>query len=62
MGSIVLPALCHLALVATGVGFTLGWPGAFDALAAATLVILFIGVFSEWELMLWMVLTRARTR
>jgi len=62
MSSIVLPALCHALLVATGIGFLRDWPWAFVALALATLAILMIGVFGAWEIMLWMVLTRARQK
>jgi hypothetical protein len=60
--SIVLPALCHALLIVTAVGFVVGWAAAFDALAVVTIAILVIGVLASWELMLWMVLTRAKTR
>jgi hypothetical protein len=60
ISAIVVPALCHALLLATGVGFVVGWEAAFDALAIVTIVILMVGVFGAWELILWMVLTRAR--
>jgi len=59
MSGIVVPALCHALLLATGVGFVVGRPAAFDGLAIVTIAILMTGVFGSWELILWMVVTRA---
>jgi nitrate reductase NapE component len=62
MSLIVLPALCHALLVATGVEFIAGWAPAFACLAVATIAILLIGAVGAWELILWMVLTRASVK
>jgi hypothetical protein len=53
---IVMPLLCHLLLVATGVAFVLREPVALTALAIATVSLLFIGIYGAWELMVWMAL------
>ena len=60
--SIVVPLLCHVALIATGVGFVLRYAAALIALAAVTVVLLFIGIHGAWELFLWMALAVSERR
>jgi hypothetical protein len=60
MMGIVLPLICYLLLGATGVAFLLGYSAAFGALAIVTVVILLIGIFGAWELMVWLALSRMR--
>jgi hypothetical protein len=59
---IALPALCHTLLFATGVGFVKGYAAAFNGLAIITTVMLLTGVFSAWELMVWMAVARVRAK
>ncbi len=58
---IAIPLLCYLLLGATGAAFLEGYAAAFSVLAIATIAILLNGVFSAWELVLWMAETRGRT-
>jgi len=51
--SVVAPVLAHLLLAATGVGFLLDEPAAFNGLAAVVVSLLFIGIVGAWELLLW---------
>jgi hypothetical protein len=60
LSGVLSPALCHLALGATGAAFLLGWRLAFPALGVVTMAVLLIGVYGAWELLLWMALMRAR--
>jgi hypothetical protein len=57
---VVLPLLGYLLGGASGVGFLYGYAGSFTALAIAALMTLIIGVIVSWELMIWMVMSRAR--
>jgi hypothetical protein len=59
---IVLPAACYLGLIATGAGFLAGRAVAFSGLAVVVVVILLLGVFGAWELMIWLALTRVRAK
>jgi hypothetical protein len=58
---IAVPLLCHLLLGAAGAAFLGGYAAAFNVLAIATIAVLLNGVFSAWELILWMAETRGRT-
>src|SRR6185312_845077 len=60
MSGVVLPLVCYMALLASGAGFVGGYPIAFAGLAAVIVVILLLGVFGAWELMMWLALTRLR--
>jgi hypothetical protein len=62
MMSIVLPALTHLLLVTTGVGFIVRNASAFTGLAVVTLALLFIGIQGAWELLVWMALAVSERR
>jgi hypothetical protein len=59
---IAIPLLCHALLGATGAAFLAGYVAAFNALALVTIAILLNGIFSAWELMLWMAMVRAGTK
>jgi hypothetical protein len=59
---VILPGLCYLGLVATGAGFVVGRPEAFSGLAVFVVLILLLGVFGAWELMIWLALTRVRAK
>jgi len=59
---IALPLLLYLLLGASGAGFIASYAAAFSALGFVTVAILLLGVFDAWELMIWMALTRARTK
>jgi hypothetical protein len=59
---IVLPALCYVGLIATGGGFVAGWAAAFSSLAVFIVVILLLGVFGAWELVIWLALIRVRSK
>jgi hypothetical protein len=54
--SIVVPFLCHLGMVLTGVAFALRLRFAVVSLAVLTLILLAIGIQSAWELFVWMAL------
>jgi hypothetical protein len=54
--SIVVPGLCHLGLLLTGVAFALRLRFAVVSLAVLTLILLAIGIQSAWELFVWMAL------
>jgi hypothetical protein len=60
MSGIVVPLLAHALVVASGVGFLMG-RFAFGFLAIATLAVLLNGIYSAWELVVWIALTRSRT-
>lgn len=60
--SIVLPALCHAALVMTGAGFILGCAASLNGLALVILVLLLIGIHSAWELFVWMAVAVSERR
>jgi hypothetical protein len=59
ISGIFLPLAAHLALAGCGVAFALG-ARPFGALAALTVVILLVGIYGAWELVLWLALTRSR--
>jgi steroid 5-alpha reductase family enzyme len=59
---VVLPALCYAGLIATGAGFVAGRATAFSGLAVVIVLLLLLGVFGAWELMLWLALTRVRAK
>jgi hypothetical protein len=59
---VVLPAVCYLGLTAAGVAFLSRWPVAFSALAVAIVVVLLLGIFGAWELMLWLALSRVNAK
>jgi hypothetical protein len=54
--SIMLPLLCHLALVAIGMEFLRRKQIAVVSLAVVTMGLLFIGIHGAWELFVWMAL------
>jgi hypothetical protein len=60
--SIVIPLLCFILLLATGVGFIVGAPAALTGLAIVTLTLLFIGVHGAWELFVWMAVAVSERR
>jgi cytochrome bd-type quinol oxidase subunit 2 len=60
LSGIVVPLAAHLVLIGTGAGFLMG-RAAFAWLAVVTIVVLVTGVYSAWELLLWLALTRARS-
>jgi hypothetical protein len=59
ISGVVLPVLCHALLGVSGAAFIAGYALAFEGLAVATIVMLLLGIFGAWELMLWMAFTRA---
>jgi len=59
---ILVPLACYLGLLASGAGFLAGMAVAFTALVVAIIVVLLLGVFAAWELVLWMALTRLRAQ
>jgi hypothetical protein len=60
MFGVVLPLVAYLAAAASGVGFVKGYSASFTGLAVATLLTLVVGVLVSWELMIWLVIVRAR--
>ena len=62
MMGVVLPFCCYVALVAAGAGFVMVKAAAFDVLAVVIVVVLLLGVFGAWELMIWLALTRLRAK
>jgi hypothetical protein len=57
---IVIPAICYVALIATGCAFVAKYEIAFSMLAGVTLVVLLSGIYGAWEMMLWMAIARSR--
>jgi len=62
LNGIVLPLVCYVLLAASAVLFIGAHSAAFGVLAAVTLGLLLIGIFSAWELVLWLALTRTQQR
>ena len=62
MMGVVLPFCCYVGLVAAGFGFLTLKAAAFDVLAVVIIVVLLLGVFGAWELMIWLALTRVRAK
>jgi hypothetical protein len=60
LSGVVVPLAAHLALIGTGGGFLMG-RAAFAWLAGVTMVVLVTGIYSAWELLLWLALTRSRS-
>lgn len=60
LSGVVLPLVCYLGLLGSGAAFVEGRALAFGGLAVVIVVILLLGVFGAWELMLWLALTRLR--
>jgi hypothetical protein len=56
LSAVVLPFLFHALLMTTGAGFILHQAAALIGLAIVTLGLLFISVYSAWELFVWMAL------
>jgi hypothetical protein len=54
--SIVLPLLCHLWLMMTGVAFVLRMSLAVPSLAIVTLSLFLVAIHGAWELLVWMAL------
>jgi hypothetical protein len=54
VAGIVLPILLHLLLIASGVGFLRHERASLMGLALTSLGILLIGIYSAWELLVWM--------
>jgi hypothetical protein len=50
----VLPNALHLLLIASGVGFLRHVSASFTGPAITSLGILLIGIYSAWELLVWM--------
>jgi hypothetical protein len=59
---VVIPALCYLALIATGGAFAAKYEFSFPLLAGVTLVVLLSGIYGAWEMMLWMALARSQKK
>jgi hypothetical protein len=59
---VVLPAASYAGLVATGGAFFAGWAEAFNGLAVVVILVLLLGIFGAWELILWLALTRVRAK
>jgi modulator of FtsH protease len=62
LAAIVLPLLCYMLLIATGAGFILHQEAALIGLAIVNLALLFIGIYSAWELFVWMALAVGERR
>jgi hypothetical protein len=62
LSGVAIPLLCHVSLVAIGGGFFLGYAAAFDGLAIVSVVMLLVGVFGAWELLVWMAMARNRAK
>jgi len=62
LGSIAVPLLCYLLLLATGIGFILRKSVALDGLAVVVLTLLLLGIQSAWELLVWMALKVSQRR
>ncbi|HEY2512105.1 MAG TPA: hypothetical protein VGI39_14655 [Polyangiaceae bacterium] len=61
--SIVMPFACHVLLVATGAAFLMHREAdALLGLATVTIVLLFIGIYGAWELLVWMALAVAERK
>jgi hypothetical protein len=61
--AIVLPLLCHLLLLASGIGFLAErLSGALTGLAIVTVALLAIGLQGAWELFMWMALAVSERR
>jgi hypothetical protein len=54
VAGIVLPIVLHLLLIASGIGFLRHEPVSLTGLAVTSLGILLIGIYSAWELLVWM--------
>jgi hypothetical protein len=59
---IVVPALAYVLLGASAAAFLRGYTVAFDLLAVVTVAMLFTGIYSAWELMVWMAIMRSRPK
>jgi hypothetical protein len=59
MSGIIVPLAVYVGLVGSGVAFVAGH-APFGALAFLTVIILLNGIYSAWELMLWLAIARAR--
>jgi hypothetical protein len=62
LSGVVVPLVAHLLIAAAGVAFLERLAVAFTCLVVATLLALFNGLYGAWELMVWMAITRARTK
>ena len=62
MTSIVLPFVCHLLFLASGVGVVMSVAGALVGLAVAMLALVAVGIQSAWELLVWMAVTVSERR
>jgi hypothetical protein len=60
LSGVVFPLLAHLLLAATGAGFLAGYAAAFSALGLITVVVLLLGIFGAWELLMWLAFTSPR--
>jgi hypothetical protein len=61
MSGIVGPFIAHVLLLGVGIAFLTGH-AALNVLALVTLIVLLNGIYGAWELMVWLALTRARTK
>lgn len=61
MSGIVIPFIADLALIGSGIAFVLEQRIAFSVLAIVTIATLLNGIYSAWELMVWLALTRAQS-
>ncbi|MBS2031712.1 MAG: hypothetical protein JST54_27695 [Deltaproteobacteria bacterium] len=59
--NIAIPGAAYLGLFAVGTGFILEMPIAFNGLAIDVGLMLVLGIFGAWELLLWMA-TRVRSK
>jgi hypothetical protein len=55
------PFIAHVLLLGVGIAFLTGH-AALNVLALVTLIVLLNGIYGAWELMVWLALTRARTK
>jgi hypothetical protein len=60
--SIAVPLVCHASLLAIGAGFLRHNAAAPTALAAVTLVLIYIGIHGAWELSVWRALAIGERR
>ncbi|HEX6838539.1 MAG TPA: hypothetical protein VF334_18305 [Polyangia bacterium] len=62
MLAILLPVVCYAGLAAAGAAFLLDRAAAFAGMAAVVVVIMLLGIFAAWELIIWLATTRVQTK
>ena len=58
---VILPLAAYLLLIGCGIAFMAGH-FAFSVLALVTVAVLMNGIYGAWELMVWLALSRARSK